>query len=166
MNPKRSFSGAGLDEPTRFPTPDEIDRYVQRSRQLRAEATAVMLSSIGRLLVRPIRRVNEPLTRRQRQRRTQDELAMCSDRVLEDIGIDRQAIPFVAHGLDPDAARPEPWWRSAIDRFRATARARQKSRRLEAQLAAYHDRELDDLGVRRADIPLVVRGRTPASAFG
>jgi hypothetical protein len=49
MKPTRSFETSGADLPLTFPSRDEIERHVARSRQLRAEATAAMVASaVGR----------------------------------------------------------------------------------------------------------------------
>ena len=86
----------------------------------------------------------------------------CSDRVLDDIGIEREHIPLVAKGIDPaersatDSAFRR-WWTAARARLAAARRGRREQRRIYRELDAYTDRELDEIGVRRADIPVIAR---------
>lgn len=120
MNAKRPFQVNGLEMPDRFPSPDEIERHLVRSRQLRAEATLGVLAAARRALA-----------------------------------------PLLRTGGTP----PSRWWREMRLRRDAAGRARSEEQRLYRELAAYDDRELDDLGVRRADIRAIVRGREPVPAF-
>ena len=86
----------------------------------------------------------------------------CSDRVLADIGIEREHIPLVAKGVDPaehellDSASRR-WWAAARARLAAALEARRERLRVYRELDAYTDRELDEIGVRRADIPVIAR---------
>jgi hypothetical protein len=84
MKPTRSFETSGADLPLTFPSRDEIERHVARSRQLRAEATAAMVASAGRALARPLRRLAAPLIRWRRQQLTHDSLMRAGGRVLAD----------------------------------------------------------------------------------
>lgn len=100
------------------------------------------------------------------QRRTERLLMACSDRVLADIGIAREDIPLVARGQDPLEAPAHPGWfanlRASLNEALA---ARRLWRRQQAELMAYSDEELADLGIARRDIRSVVRGAadpTPA----
>jgi uncharacterized protein YjiS (DUF1127 family) len=96
------------------------------------------------------------------QRATREALMRCSDRVLADIGIEREQIPLVAKGIDP-AEHPlrdsgfRRWWTAARARVAAAWEARQERRRVYRELDAYSDRELDEMGLRRADIPVILR---------
>ena len=67
MKPKRSFEITGADVPRTFPNRDEIERHIARGEQLRAEATAAMLASVGRALARPL----QPFVLRLHRRRHQ-----------------------------------------------------------------------------------------------
>ena len=67
MNPMRPYDIHGGDETVAFPSRDEIERHMARSRLLRVEATAAMLSACGRALARPLHRLARPLARRQRE---------------------------------------------------------------------------------------------------
>jgi len=100
------------------------------------------------------------------QRRTERLLMACSDHVLSDIGIAREDIPLVARGQDPLQAPERSGWfanlRASLDEALA---ARRLWRRQQAELMAYSDEELADLGIARRDIRSVVRGAaepTPA----
>jgi uncharacterized protein YjiS (DUF1127 family) len=92
------------------------------------------------------------------QRRTERLLMACSDRVLADIGIPRDDIHLVARGLDPVRGYEDTGW---LGHLRAGLReglaARRAWWREQAELMAYNDRELADLGIRRRDIPAIVR---------
>lgn len=120
MNAKRPFQVNGLEMPDRFPSPDEIERHLVRSRQLRAEAMSAMLASARRAL--------GPLLR-------------------------------------TGGTAPSRWRHEMRQRRDAAGRARAEEQRLYRELAAYDDRELDDLGVRRADIRAIAKGRDPVPAF-
>lgn len=100
------------------------------------------------------------------QRRTERLLMACSDRVLADIGIARADIPLVARGQDPQQTPQRTGWfanlRASLHKALA---ARRSWRRQQAELMAYSDEELADLGINRRDIRSVVRGAadpTPA----
>jgi uncharacterized protein YjiS (DUF1127 family) len=165
MDGKRSFEAEGTHATLTFPNRDNIERHLVRSRRLQVQATAAMLPSGARTIARLLRRAAARLARAQRQRRTYHALMRCSDRVLADIGIERAAIPLVAKGIDPRAYHeraPRGWWRPLGTRLDAASRAWRERRRIYRELMAYNDRELDDLGIRRTDIPVIARGRLPA----
>lgn len=87
----------------------------------------------------------------------------CSDRVLADIGIEREHIPLIAKGIDPAEyqlreAAIRRWWAAARTRLDALRQARRERHRLYRELDAYSDRELEEIGLRRADIPALARG--------
>jgi uncharacterized protein YjiS (DUF1127 family) len=94
------------------------------------------------------------------QLRTEYALMNCSDRVLDDIGIAREDIRLVARGQDPLTAPEHSGWlgslRSRLEQVLAAGRER---RRDYAELMAYSDQELDELGIKRSDIPAVLQGR-------
>jgi uncharacterized protein YjiS (DUF1127 family) len=146
-----------------FPSHEEINRYVARAQQLRAEATAQMLIAAGRRLSGALRPLLAGLARWQERRRTYDALMRCSDRVLADIGIAREDIPLIARGLEPSrhesgAYAMRPWWAAARACLEAAREARRERRRVYRELMTYRDHELDDLGVRRSDIANIARG--------
>lgn len=82
MKSKRSLETSGVDVPLTFPTHDEIERHIARSRQLRAEATTAMLTSAGRWLARPLHRLKALMSRW--HRRTTLRLTRYSARLLAD----------------------------------------------------------------------------------
>ncbi len=97
---------------------------------------------------------------------TERQLMACSDRVLADIGIAREDIPLVARGRTRSSTRPASAVRLARGPARLAgggARRRRELRRIRRELAAYNDRDLDDLGIRRSDIPALARS-APARA--
>ena len=100
------------------------------------------------------------------QRRTGRLLTACSDRVLADIGIAREDIPLVARGQDPlQAPERSGWFANLRASLNEALAARRLWRRQQAELRAYSDEELADLGIARRDIRSVVRGAadpTPA----
>jgi uncharacterized protein YjiS (DUF1127 family) len=169
MNPKRTCEALRADRLADFPSPTELVRSVEDSRRLRAEATADMIASLARTVARSVRRGTEPLARWQEQRRTYQALSRLSDRALADIGIERDHIALVAKGIDPHEHDLAPtgwrrWWQETGRRLDAAQRARRECRRVYRELMAYTNRELDDLGIRRVDIPAIARGRLPAAA--
>jgi uncharacterized protein YjiS (DUF1127 family) len=101
------------ERPESLTGPAELRRHLEQARVLRAEATAAMLAADSRALARPLRRLASRPARWWRQRATAAALLRCSDRVLADIGIEREAIPLVARGLDPSlqAVEANPAWR-------------------------------------------------------
>lgn len=100
------------------------------------------------------------LARWQERRRTYHALIRCSDRVLADIGIEREQVPLIAKGIDPGRYESAGevawrWWAAVRARSDAALEARRERRRVYRELMAYQDR---DLGVRRADIAGIARG--------
>ena len=57
-------------------------------------------------------------------------------------------------------------WRDVRTRLEAARGMRRERRRVHRELAAYRDRELDELGVRRSDIPAIAAGRPTPWAAG
>jgi uncharacterized protein YjiS (DUF1127 family) len=134
------------------------------TQRLRAEATAQMLSQAGRRVARLARPALAGLARWHRQRQSRDALMRCSDRVLADIGIEREHIPLIAKGIDPaEYQLRQPalrrWWTAARARVDAARTARRERRQVYRELDAYSDRELEEIGLRRADIPVIARGK-------
>jgi uncharacterized protein YjiS (DUF1127 family) len=163
MDRKRTFDNPGTEPVPVFPSYAEINRHVARAQALRAEATAQMLIEAGRGVARAMHPVRARLARWQERRRTYDALMHCSDRVLADIGIEREDIPLIAKGLDPrrhespiEALRR--WWATARARLDAARAARHERWRVHSELMSYRDHELDELGVRRPDIARIARG--------
>jgi uncharacterized protein YjiS (DUF1127 family) len=89
-----------------------------------------------------------------RQVATRSALMACSDRVLADIGIERENIPAIARASSGRGGGQVFDWRDAL--ARRLERMRQR-RRVYRELMAYSDSELDELGIGRGDIPGIAR---------
>lgn len=169
MNPNRTFEVQGAIVPHPFPSHDDVERHLARARQLRAAATAEALASTFQAVARGLRATMARLARWQQRKQAYHALMRCSDRVLADIGIERDHIALIAQGIDPRTpgasnAASWGWWQAMRHRLEAVQRARQERRQVQRELMAYTNHELDDLGVRRSDIPLIASGRLPAWA--
>jgi uncharacterized protein YjiS (DUF1127 family) len=95
----------------------------------------------------------------EQRRATREALTRCRDRVLADIGIERADIPLVARGVVPAEHQPalRRWWATMRERLDAARAAQRERHQLYRELDAYSDRELDEIGMRRSDIPAVAR---------
>jgi uncharacterized protein YjiS (DUF1127 family) len=121
-----------------------------------------MFASVSRGMAGALEALLAHAVRWEQQRAARAALMRCSDRVLADIGIERAHIPLVAKGIDPAAHElREPvlrrWWTAARARFDAAREARRERLQVSRELDAYTDRELEEIGLRRADIPVVAR---------
>jgi uncharacterized protein YjiS (DUF1127 family) len=162
MNQEHRFAQADTGPPATLHSPSESGHFAARARQQRADAAAAMIAAAFRGVTGALRPVLAHVLRWEQQRATRDALMRCSDRVLADIGIERQHIPLIAKGIDPaehqlgDSTFRRSW---AAARARVTAAwaARREQRRIYRELDAYTDRELDEIGLRRADIPVIAR---------
>lgn len=166
MTDERILEAPRVEPLPALPNYAELERHIAHGRQLRAETTSQMVASGSRAVGRLLRRTGARLARWQQQRQTRDALMGCSDRVLADVGIPREHIPLIARGLDPATVEqrdgwPPIWWRALAARIEAVRRARRDRRRVEGELMAYSDRDLDEIGIRRVDIPTIARGHTP-----
>ena len=98
------------------------------------------------------------------RRATERELNACSDRVLADIGIAREDIPLVARAAEPfphEVGPGRPGWAAGLLARIATLRdGWSERRRIRRELMSYSESDLDDLGIRRSDIPAIARGHT------
>lgn len=163
MNPERPLDDTGTWMVPTVSSHAEGDCRVANARQLRAEATTALLTEAGRAAARALRRLQAWLARWRERRRTYDALMRCSDRVLADIGIEREQIPSIARGIDPSRRRSagdaaSRRWATVRARLAAARAPRRERRRVYRELMAYQDRELDELGVRRADLAAIARG--------
>ena len=164
MNRERTFAVTATTITPEFETSADLERQSVRARRLRSAATAALLAAAFPAIDRSVRTWLAGLARWHRQGRTRDALMRCSDRVLADIGIERAHIPLVAKGIDPvrhqlRGPALRRWWAAARARLDAARAARQERRRLYRELDAYSDRELEEIGLRRADIPVIARGQ-------
>jgi uncharacterized protein YjiS (DUF1127 family) len=169
MNANNSFDVSGAPVSPDFPSAADIDHHVEQTGWSRAGATADSLASAFRPILRGARALGARLVEWERRRATREALMGCSDRVLADIGIEREDIPLIARGLDPhDCDLAAIGWRGRWawmrERLDATRQAARQQRQLYRELMAYRDHELDDLGIRRTDIPTIARGQLPAAA--
>jgi uncharacterized protein YjiS (DUF1127 family) len=94
-----------------------------------------------------------------KRRATREALMRCSDRVLADIRVERANIPSVAKSVVPAQHQPalRRWWATAREYLDAARAARRERRQVYRELDAYSDRELDEIGLRGADIPAIAR---------
>jgi uncharacterized protein YjiS (DUF1127 family) len=127
-----------------------------------ADPAAATLALALRSMTGALRSLHTVLGRWQQRRATRDALMRCSDRVLADIGIAREHIPLVVNGIDPAAyeradSALRRWWTAARARLAAALEARRERLQVYRELDAYTDRELDEIGLRRADIPVIAR---------
>jgi uncharacterized protein YjiS (DUF1127 family) len=164
MNQEYRFELLDTGSSPTFQNASELGHLVARARQQRAQATAALLRSALGGIGRMLRPVLAPVVRWEQRRATREALMRCSDRVLADIGIEREHIPLVASGIDPaDHQLREPalrrWWSAARSRLDAARQTRQERRRLYRELDAYSDRELEEIGLRRVDIPVIARAQ-------
>jgi uncharacterized protein YjiS (DUF1127 family) len=162
MNKEHRFEQADRGLAPTLLSPTELGHFAARARQQRADAAAAMIASVFRGVTGALRPVLAHAARWQRQRATRHALIRCSDRVLADIGIAREQIPLAAKGIDPAAdeltnSAFRRWLTAARARLAAAWQARQERRRIYRELDAYTDRELDEIGLRRADIPVIAR---------
>jgi uncharacterized protein YjiS (DUF1127 family) len=163
MNPERTLDNTGTWMGPTASSHAERNRPIANALQLRAEANAALLTDAGRAAMLALRRLRARLARWQERRQTYDALMRCSDRVLADIGIEREQIPLITKGIDPsryESAADAAWrrWATVRARLAAAREARREQRRVYRELMAYQDQELDDLGVRRADVAAIARG--------
>jgi uncharacterized protein YjiS (DUF1127 family) len=165
MNQEHLFELTGAGSRWTSPSPSESGHFAARAGQQRSDAAAAMFASAFRSTTGALRSLQTRAARWEQRRATRDSLMRCSDRVLADIGIAREHIPLLAKGIDP-AQHPagdswdstfRRWWAAARARLAAAWEARREQRRVYRELDAYTNRELDEIGVRRADIPLIAR---------
>jgi uncharacterized protein YjiS (DUF1127 family) len=162
MNREHHFELTDLSLSPTLQSPSELGPVVARARAQRAEATAAMIGGALRGMAGALRPLLAAVIRWEQRRATREALMRCSDRVLADIGIERTDIPLVAKGIDPaeyqlrGPALPR-WWASARARLSGAREARRQRLQVYCELDAYNDRELEEIGLRRADIPVVAR---------
>jgi uncharacterized protein YjiS (DUF1127 family) len=109
-----------------------------------------------------VRKGSARLAAWQQQRRTYETLMRCSDHLLADMGIEREHIALIARGIDPRQYHASNrgwrgWWHELRSRLDAVSAVRRERRRISRELMAYNDHDLDDLGIRRAEIPAMAR---------
>lgn len=138
----------------------QVRSHVAHAKKLQAEAIAETIVAAYDGLARAVRAAAGWLAQRRREAATRRALGACSDRTLADIGIPREQIALVARGidhLDPDAVSRSGWWPWLAASIRRMHAARAEQLRVYRELMAYSDRDLEEIGLRRADIPTVAR---------
>jgi uncharacterized protein YjiS (DUF1127 family) len=91
----------GAERPRSLAGLAELNHHIERARVLRSEVSAAMLTAAFRAPARPLRAALAGAGRWWQQRATEAALTRCGDRVLADVGIERDNIPLVARGIDP-----------------------------------------------------------------
>jgi uncharacterized protein YjiS (DUF1127 family) len=138
----------------------QMRRHAARARKLRAEAMAAGLAGTWRGLSHGIRASAHWLVRQYRRAETRRALMACSDRTLTDIGIPREHIRLAARGVDlsdPIAVSEAALWPRLVASIGRMHRRRREQLRVYRELMAYSDHELEEIGLRRADIPAIAR---------
>jgi uncharacterized protein YjiS (DUF1127 family) len=95
---------------------------------------------------------------------TRHQLARLSDRALEDIGTTRAGVSLFARQSDPWRRQPSEAafvlaLGALIERVESWRERRRQKLQVYRELMAYSDRELNELGLSRRDIPEVARTR-------
>lgn len=138
----------------------QIRRHTAIARRLQAQAVGESLANLGRGLASALQRSARWFARRRLEARTREALMDCTDRTLADIGIPRQYIHLAAKGVDvsdPMAISEAGWRPRLVDAFERFAARRAEQQRTYRELMAYSDRELAEIGLRRGDIPSIIR---------
>jgi uncharacterized protein YjiS (DUF1127 family) len=131
-----------------------------RAKQMQAEAMAENFASAWQVLSRGVRASTRWLLEQRRRGQTRRALMACSDRTLADIGIPREHIHLAARGVDlgdPVAVSEAGLWPRLVAPIRHMHHRRREQLRIYRELAAYSDRDLEEIGLRRSDIPGVAR---------
>jgi uncharacterized protein YjiS (DUF1127 family) len=137
-----------------------VRQYAARARQMQAEAMAASLASAWQSLSRGARASASWLLEQRRQAATRRALAACSDRTLADIGIPREHIHLAARGVDlgdPVAVSEAGLWPRLVASIRRMHQRRRQQLRVYRELMGYSDRDLEEIGLRRSDIPGIAR---------
>ena len=160
------------DEPWLAHDPRVYLMYTARARELQSEAIGDALGTAGRFLAGGVAGGYRWIADGIRKRQTIAQLSRLDDRMLADIGIDRVQIPMIAQGLiapSGEAPRRTKTIGNALGtagRFLAGTAAgayrriadRIRKRQTIAQLSRLDDRVLADIGIDRAQIPMIAQG--------
>ncbi|MGH1479521.1 MAG: RSP_7527 family protein [Geminicoccales bacterium] len=152
---------------TKFPTTDEIDAHMREAQRLRAEVTAAGLSAAFKTLVRSLRVIGGAIGRWHERGQLRQALMSRNDRLLADIGAERDRIDAFLRGEKPDRHPVDPpfeLWRIVPERIEAIRQERRERKQIENELMAYKDSELDDIGIHRADIREIARSKHRVAA--
>lgn len=138
----------------------QVRQHATRARQMQAEAMAASLAGAWHNASRAMRASADWLREQRRRAQTRRALMACSDRTLADIGILREYIHLAARGVDlrdPLAVSEAGLWPRLAASIRRLYHKRREQLRVYRELAAYSDRDLEEIGVRRSDIPGIAR---------
>jgi uncharacterized protein YjiS (DUF1127 family) len=145
-------AGAPLDLQVRY--------HTARGRKLQSQAMGTFLTELWHGLPNTLPTMVSWLKRWNQRARTREVLEACSDRTLADIGIPREHIALIAKGLDhrdPVALAQHGWRPRLAAALYQVGFARPEQRQVVRELSAYSDDDLNDLGIRRSDIPQIAR---------
>jgi uncharacterized protein YjiS (DUF1127 family) len=137
-----------------------VRHHAAIARKLQAQAVGESLANLGRSLASAVQRSAEWFARRRLEAQTREALMDCCDRTLADIGIPRQYIHLAAKGVDvsdPMAISEAGWRPRLVDALERLSTRRAERQRTYRELMAYSDRELEEIGLRRVDIPTIIR---------
>ncbi len=157
----------GTRSATSFPSGAEIQHHIDRGQHLRALAIVDSAVAVFQVLMRPLRPLGLAFDRWQSRMHDKQALMQRNDRLLEDIGVRRSEIDSFLKGraVKKPAIPPSPeksrLLESLAGRLETVRRGWQAQREIERELGAYRDRELLEIGIRRADIPRIARGLQP-----
>ena len=163
MNQEHRFERADTGLPPTLHSPSESGHFAARARQQRADAAAAMIASAFRSMTGALRALlahGRPLGTTARHPGRPDALQRSRAR--------RHRHRAGAHpaGRQGHRSRRAPAAGTAhsgaggpqhAPASAAAWEARREQRRVYRELDAYTDRELDEIGLRRADIPVIAR---------
>jgi uncharacterized protein YjiS (DUF1127 family) len=138
----------------------QVRHHTARGRKLQSRAMAETITTIGHALPRALPAMAGWLVRWNQRVLTREALEACSERTLADIGIPCEHIALVAKGVDhrdPIAISQYGWRPRLTSVLHALGIARPEQRRVRRELEAYTDRELNEIGINRGDIPQIAR---------
>ena len=147
--------------------PAGADHYVRKARALQSETAAEMLhklatwSGLAEIGAWIYGTLVCPVQNAVRRRRTVQQLRRLDDHLLHDIGLERGLVETFGEELTAKTVAPS----RSVDGPLTRCRNWLLRRRAIADLRALSDRQLEDIGVVRADIPQVVdQSMRPAGA--
>ena len=105
MNQEHRFERADTGPPATLRSPSESGHFAARARQQRADGAAAVIATLFHSVTGALRALLAHSSRWEQQRATPDALMRCSDRVLADIGIERQYIPSSPKASIPPSTR-------------------------------------------------------------
>lgn len=138
-----------------------VRRHSAQARKLQAEAMAEGMANSWHALTRALPALWGSLVRWNQRVQTREALEACSERTLADIGIPREHIALVAKGVDhrdPVALARHGWQPRLVQALHDLGVYQPaEQRRVRRELGGYTDRELNEIGINRGDIPAIAR---------